>query len=219
MALYFLFSIAQKSATCLIPRRSQMQRLFLAAVLGLFLLTLAGCSQDPQPNINLAPATGRAEEPNLMFEGFRMVSTRGAQREYDFTARAAQIFEHDNMARAQDIKIVYWRGGKPASTLTARHGFVNTVTHDMRAEQQVVMVSQEGAVLRTELLHWDNQQGRIYTDRPVTVERGTSVMTGVGLEADSELKHIEILAHVNIHVRSIKELKTDLATPTTGKKP
>ena len=148
-----------------------------------------------------------------------MVSTRGALREYDFIARAAQIFEHDNMARAQDIKIVYYRNGKPASTLTAKRGFVNTVTHDMRAEQQVVMVSQEGAVLRTEKLHWDNQQGRIYTDLPVTVERGTSVMTGVGLQADSELKHIEILSHVNIQVRSLKELKTDLAKPTPEKKP
>ena len=196
-----------------------MTRLSLAPALGLAVLLLAACSQEPQPNINLAPVVGRAEEPNLMFEGFRMVSTRGAQREYDFIARAAQIFEHDNMARAQDIKIVYYRLGKVASTLTARRGFVNTVTHDMRAEQQVVMVSQDGAVLRTELLHWDNQQGRIYTDRPVVVERGTSVMTGVGLKADSELKHVEILSQVNIRVRSIKELKSDLATPTPGKRP
>jgi LPS export ABC transporter protein LptC len=186
---------------------------------GLMMLLLAGCAAEPQPNINLAPAVGRAEEPNLMFEGFRMVSTRGALREYDFLARAAQIFERDNMARAQDIKIVYYRGGKPSSTLTARRGFVNTVTHDMRAEQQVVMISQEGAVLRTERLHWDNRKGRIYTDLPVTVERGTSVMTGVGLEADSELKHIEILSRVNIRVRSLKELKSDFATPTPGARP
>ena len=196
-----------------------MQRFFGAAVLGIGVLFLAGCAAEPQPNINLAPAVGSAEEPNLMFEGFRMVSTRGAQREYDFIARAAQIFEHDNMARAQDIKIVYWRQGKIASTLTARRGFVNTVTQDMRAEQQVVMVSEEGAVLRTEKLHWNHKQGRIFTDLPVTVERGTSVMTGVGLQADSELKHIEILSRVNIRVRSLKELKLDLATPTPGKRP
>ncbi|NTV53209.1 MAG: LPS export ABC transporter periplasmic protein LptC [Candidatus Firestonebacteria bacterium] len=186
---------------------------------GLLVWFLVGCSPEPQPNINLAPAVGKVEEPNLMFEGFRMVSTRGAQREYDFIARAAQIFERDNMARAQDIKIIYWRQGKPASTLTARRGFVNTVTHDMRAEQQVVMVSQEGAVLRTERLHWDNLRGRIYTELPVTVERGTNVMTGVGLEADSELKHIEVLSRVNIRVRSLKELKSDLAAPAAGKRP
>jgi LPS export ABC transporter protein LptC len=161
----------------------------------------------------------KAQEPNLMFEGFRMVSTRGHDREWDFTARACQIFERDNMARAQDIKIVYWRNNKPASTLTARRGFIRTDTHDTRAEQNVVMVSQAGAVLRTERLHWDNQKGRIYTDLPVIVERGTSVMTGVGLEADSELKHVEILSQVNIKVRSIKELKTGLAAPAPGKKP
>jgi hypothetical protein len=39
------------------------------------------------------------------------------------------------------------------------------------------------------------------------VERGDSVLTGVGMDADSELKHVEILAKVNIRVKSLKSLK------------
>ena len=148
-----------------------------------------------------------------------MVSTRGAVREWDFTARAAQIFEKNNTARAQDIKIIYWRNGKPVSMLTARRGFIRTDTRDTRAEKDVVMVSSEGVVLRTELLHWDNSKGRLYTDQPVTIERGNSVMTGVGLEADQELKHVEVLSHVQIKVRSIKELKDSLAKPTAVTRP
>lgn len=179
----------------------------------------AGCGQEPQPSINLSPAVNKAQEPNLMFEGFHMVSTRGRVREWDFFARAAQIFEKNNMARAQDIKIVYWRNGKPVSTLTAHRGFVRTDTRDTRAEKDVVMVSSEGVVLHTELLHWDNQKGKLYTDLPVTIERGNTVMTGVGMRADQELKHVEVLSHVNIKARSIKELKDSLAKPTAVPQP
>ncbi len=196
-----------------------MVRWNVIVTVGVVGLLLAGCGQEPQPSIHLSNMGNKALEPTLMFEGFRMVSTRGQEREWDFTARACQIFELDNMARAQDIKIVYWRNGRPASTLTARKGFIQTVTHDTRAEQDVVMVSQEGAVLRTERLQWNNQKGRIYTDLPVSIERGTSVMTGVGLEADSELKHIEVLSQVNIQVRSIKDLKIGQGTPTPEAKP
>lgn len=138
-----------------------------------------------------------------------MVSMQGGEREWDFYARAAQVFERDNLARAQSIQVIYWRGGKTVSTLTAQRGFFRTDTRFIRAEQDVVMVSEEGAVLRTELLEWDNAQGKIFTDHPVTIERGDSVLSGVGMEADSGLRHINILAKVNLNVRSLKDLKPD----------
>lgn len=175
-------------------------RAFVGALL-LVLGLLSGCSQEP-PTIRL---TGNGSEPTLLFEGFHMVSTQKGEREWDFYARAAQIFEREELARAQDIKIVYWRGGRAVSTLTARRGFLQTETRQIRAEQDVVMVSDQG-VLRTEMLQWDNAKGLITTDRAVTVERGEDVLTGVGLEADSELKHVEVLSQVRIRVRSARSL-------------
>lgn len=173
---------------------------------GALLLVLglgAGCSQE-LPSIRL---TGNGSEPTLLFEGFHMVSTQKGEREWDFYARAAQIFEREELARAQDIKVVYWREGRAVSTLTARRGFLQTETRRIRAEQDVVMVSDQG-VLRTEMLQWDNVKGLITTDQAVTVERGQDVLTGVGLEADSELKHVEVLSQVRIRVRSTRALTT-----------
>jgi LPS export ABC transporter protein LptC len=185
----------------------KMPGLICLAISLLFLA--AGCKEEP-PTVRLG-SSNRVEEPTILFEGFQMVSTNSGTVEWKFFARAAQIYEKSNTAKAQDIKIIYWRGGHPSSTLTARRGFVKTDTNDIRAEENVVMVSQEGVVLRTERLLWNHQLGRLSTDLPVTVERQGSVLTGVGLTADSELKHVEILSHVKINVPSVKSFK---ATPT-----
>jgi len=152
------------------------------------------------------------EEPTILFEGFHMVSTNQGSVEWKFTARAAQIYEKANMAKAQDIRIVYWKNGRPGSTLTAKRGFVKSDTHAIRAEQDVVVVSEDGVVLRTERLNWNHQLGKMDTDQPVTVERDGSVLTGVGLRADSGLRQVEILANVQIKVPSVKRLRP-LGTP------
>ncbi len=167
---------------------------------------LSGCTQDP-PTIRLAPISGGSEEPTMLFEGFRMVSTNAQNVEWEFKARAAQIYEKINLAKAQDIEVLYWRQGKVISTLTAKRGVIQTDTNDMRAEKNVVMVSHEGVCLYTERLNWDHTKDKIYTDLPVRVVREGNVLTGVGLETDSELKHIEVLSDVKIKVRSLKELE------------
>lgn len=178
---------------------------------------LAGCTEEP-PAVRLAPITGGVEEPTMLFEGFHMTSTRDAAVEWEFAARAAQIYEKVHLAKAQDIKITYWRKGKVASTLTARRGVINTENNDMRAEDQVEMVSSEGARLTTERLDWNHQQQRLRTDLAVRVERRNSVLTGVGMEADSELKHINVLADVKITVPSLNDLETAPA-PDQGGRP
>jgi LPS export ABC transporter protein LptC len=172
---------------------------------GLF-FSLLGCTQDP-PTIRLAAISGGSEEPTMLFEGFRMVSTKGKTVEWEFTARAAQIYEKINLAKAQDIQILYWRNGKVISTLTADRAVIQTDTNDMRAEENVVMVSHEGVLLYTERLNWNHTKEIIYTDLPVRVVREGSVLTGVGLETDSELKHLEVLSDVKIKVRSLEELE------------
>lgn len=193
-------------------------RLCGAMILLLTAWVITGCGEDP-PTVRLAPITGGDQEPTMLFEGFHMVSTKARQVEWEFDARAAQIYEKNHLAKSQDIKIVYWRDGKKVSTLTAQHGIIRTDNNDMRAEKDVVMVSEEGVKLYTERLNWDHKGEKLYTDLPVRVVRQGTVLTGVGLEADSELKHVNVLADVNIRVRSLKELENIRATPEpeTGK--
>jgi LPS export ABC transporter protein LptC len=199
-------------------RRNGMLGLWPARLLLLGAVCLfAGCTEEP-PAVRLAPITGGEEAPTMLFEGFRMTSTRNAAAEWEFAARSAQIYEKIHLAKAQDVRVTYWQKGKTVSTLTAKRGVINTENNDMRAEEQVEMISSEGVRLTTQRLDWNHQQQRLQTDLPVRVERRNSVLTGVGLEADSELKHINILANVKITVPSMNELEME-PSPEKGGQP
>lgn len=169
------------------------------------LLVLGGCTREPPP-VHLDPIMQGEQAPTFFFERFRMVSTRAGETEWEFEARTAQIYEQKHAARARDIKVIYWRKGRVVSTLTALHGFLKTDNKDIRAEENVVMVSEDGTTLRTERLDWNQKAGLIKTDLAVTVERAQDILTGIGLEADKELKNIKILADVKIKVRSVRDL-------------
>lgn len=177
----------------------------LVGMLALFFLV--GCTPEP-PTVRLSAISGGNEEPTILFEGFRMVSTQGKTTEWAFEARAAQIHEKINSAKAQDIKIVYWRDKEVISTLTAKRGLIKTDTQNMTAEEDVFMTSHDGVTIRTERLDWDQENELISTDLPVRVEREGSILTGIGMEADSELKNIKILKNVKIKVKSIDDFKS-----------
>lgn len=168
-------------------------------------LVLVACTPEP-PAVRLAAITGSDQEPTIFFEGFKMVSSKGDAPQWIFHARAAQIYERINLAKAQDIEMIYLKGGQQQSRLTAKKGQLNTKTQHMIAEQDVVIVSSDGVILNTEKLNWDQDQQSIYTDQPVRVERRDSILNGVGLKADSDLKHIEVLADVQIELKSLKGL-------------
>lgn len=194
------------------PKPSQGLRCAVSVWFGLGLLLAAGCGNEP-PKIRLAAISNGAAGPTMLFEGFHMVATRGNKLEWEFYARAAQVYEKIRVAKAQDIRVVYWRNNEVVSTLTARRGVIQTDNNNLRAEDNVEMISKEGVRLLTERLQWDQVRQKIYTDLPVRVERKGSILTGVGLETDSELKQLDVLSHVKINVPSVKELRKTLKPP------
>lgn len=172
----------------------------------LMVIVLVGCAQEP-PAIRLAAISGSDQDPTILFEGFKMVSSKEQKPLWVFHAQSAQIYEKINLAKAQHIKITYLKEGREQSSLTAKRGQLNTKTNQMVAEENVIMISKDGVVLKTEKLNWDQEREKIYTDQPVRVEKADSILTGIGLETDSDLKHIQILDKVKIKVKSMKELK------------
>ena len=52
-------------------------------------------------------------------------------------------------------------------------------------------------VFRTEKLTVNPKQNRIHTDEWVTITHGTSILKGLGLEADLKQHRVQLLAKVN----------------------
>jgi len=57
----------------------------------------------------------------------------------------------------------------------------------MVAYEKVFVVTEEGDKLKTSKLRWDNADKMIRSDEKVMLERGKSIIYGIGFESDPEL--------------------------------
>ena len=97
---------------------------------------------------------------------------------------------------------LYDEKGQRSSTMTAREGEMNDLTHDMTARGDVVIQATEGTRMTTDLLHFLNKRQRIETESFVRVDRGGDVLTGYGFESDPELKDFQFKRQVKATVRT-----------------
>jgi LPS export ABC transporter protein LptC len=158
----------------------------------------AGCQRE------LADEPG---EPSLLpdseIDGFRLTQTREGQRLWVLSANRALVFEEADRVELERLRIDYFDDeGNTRSTLTAEEGLLRRRTNDMEARGSVVVVAHDGTRLVTERLTWNERTGKIESDRFVRVTQGDDVFTGVGLEADPDLKNIRVKSDFKAYVRT-----------------
>lgn len=78
------------------------------------------------------------------------------------------------------------------SVLTALRGQVNDLTHDFEAHDHVVVVSDSGTTLKTEVLFWNNRVQKVTSPEFVDITSPTEHIQGQGFESDQGLKHYTI---------------------------
>jgi len=74
------------------------------------------------------------------------------------------------------------------SHLTADSGEVNERLNDLTAIGNVVVVSDSGETLHTEVLLWSNKLQKILSEVDVMITTGTDTLYGVGFESDAALR-------------------------------
>lgn len=109
------------------------------------------------------------------------------------TAEKAINYEAEGVVKVYEIELKFFDGGEEVSSvLTADSGAVFTSSNDMQAMGRVQVVTREDATLKTDMLEWDNEKRLITTQSPIRIETEESVITGVGLESDPDLKHLKV---------------------------
>lgn len=81
---------------------------------------------------------------------------------------------------------------KVSSFIKANYCIYNETEKLWTAENDVVSVSDEGDTLNTEFLIWDEQKGKIYSDRYVRITNKDGIIHGKGFEADQDLTNWKI---------------------------
>jgi len=86
----------------------------------------------------------------------------------------------------------FYRNGQKASTLTSKRGKVLEPSKDIEIYDSVVVINQEGSILKTEKLFWNNKTQKVSTDVFVRIKTPKEEVEGIGFESDQSLKNYTI---------------------------
>ncbi len=160
---------------------------------------LSSCSDGG----DTGPAAEGGVVPDQEINGFTLTQTNDGRSVWALTARLALVFEDADRIETTRPRVEFFDDdGESRSVLTANNGLLKRRTNDMEVSGSVIVTSNDGTVLRTEHLTWDERRGKISTEMPVRITRDGDVMTGTGAEADPDLGNLRILADFRAYVRS-----------------
>lgn len=168
---------------------------------------LAGCRRVPGGD-----AAPGAEQPGLLFQGFGARASHRGDLVWEARAARARVYDRDQRAVAEDVTLTYYSNGKPVSTARARSARMDLRRYDVDAEGDVQLRGNNGVILSTSRLKWDNRLQRASSSARVRVVRGGAVLTGRGFTADRELRDVRILEDVQAEAVSVEQLRREAGT-------
>ena len=168
-----------------------------AAIVALTLL-LHGCGSDEGGG-----SGGSRTLADQEIDGFTLTQTREGSKVWSISAAHALVFNAADRIEMMDLRVDFFDDdGEVRSTLTANEGVLARRTNDMEVRNDVVIYAADGTILTTDKLTWTERTGKVETDRPIRVTKGDDVMTGVGMEADPDLKNIKVKSGFKAYVRT-----------------
>ncbi len=171
---------------------------FFALAVVLACTLLHGCGDDEGGEFRRSGTLADQE-----VDGFTLTQTREGTRVWSISADHALIYEDADRVEMIILRIDFFDDdGEVRSTLTANEGILARRTNDMEAIGNVIVYAADGTILTTERLSWNERKGKVESDRPVRVTKGDDVMTGVGVEADPDLKNIKVKSGFKAFVRT-----------------
>lgn len=154
---------------------------------------VSGCVNDPEEVERLSQHTA-----------LPLQTIRGSQITYSdsgcvsFVIQAGKIERYPNQERPADefsegIKVISYNfNGDIESELTAERASNYPEEQLMIARDSVILTNIEGKRLNTEELTWDEEAGRIFTDKFVKITTPSEILYGDGLEAKEDFSSYEI---------------------------
>jgi LPS export ABC transporter protein LptC len=88
---------------------------------------------------------------------------------------------------------LYDQNKKITSSIKASYGKYFEKKELWEAKQNVVVVTENGDSLKTELLYWDKKKDIIYSDQFVKIIQKEQIITGIGFEKDLQMNKWKII--------------------------
>lgn len=159
---------------------------------------IIGCGGDATP----PPRSPEVGGPRQVLQDVEMRQTSLRGNEWVLKAETARSYEEKDPTQLEGLEVDFYDGSSVVrSTLTSKRGSVRTEPTMLIAQDSVVVVTMEGERLETNYLEWDPDVGQVKTNEPFTLYRGADIVTGVGIQADPDLKHYSVNRELRVVVR------------------
>lgn len=154
-------------------------------IFGCFLIL--GCSRVDESG---PVATNNEIVPDQEIWGGKIEITDNGRLQSIVQAGYMQSFQKKQMTLLDSGVTVdfFNKEGQHTSVLTSERASIEEKSDIFKAQGNVVVVSDSGAVLRTERLYWDKKKRRVSSDTLVILTTDLDSLRGYDFEADENLK-------------------------------
>jgi LPS export ABC transporter protein LptC len=160
-------------------------------------LVLGACQQASQDAL---AGTSVVRPPTQTLKDFEMNDVSNGAKTMTLQSIEGRIFDALHVADVDKPFLFFYKNGAVSSRLWAPAGRIQMETHDVEAWGGVTVVSADSSTLTTEKLRYDPRVRKIFSDKPVHLDKPDSITDGIGLETDPELQKVKI-GHQIVHFK------------------
>jgi LPS export ABC transporter protein LptC len=140
--------------------------------------------------------------PDFIMGDFQYTSyDNNGKREWVLKSSEAKMFDASSEIYLFNLTMTFYSPNNTIqSFLSSDEGYVNKKTKNVSASGNVKIFSDNGSVLSSKKVYWENTKKHFYTEtnEQVTLEKGKTIIKGYKMRADSGLKEVQILDVVGV---------------------
>jgi len=125
--------------------------------------------------------TSRASSPADLAVRDANIREESGKVRWHLTAKQALVFDSEGRTNLRDITVEVQEPDR-SWTILGEEGDVLHEKNDIEIRRHVVLISNDGLRLETDVLRWSNADKRVWTDAPVKITHPRGVVTGLGLD-------------------------------------
>lgn len=159
-----------------------------------FCITLYSCKNDKQKIRALTPPlerpTYKSKDVSILYsDSTRLKAILTAQQMINYDKNQTDPF----VFFPNTIQVIFYNESQvPTSTLTAQQAIYFTKTQKAYLKYNVHFINDKQEHLMTENLKWDQETGKITSDKAVKIITPTQIINGYGIECEEDFSEYTI---------------------------
>jgi len=154
-----------------------------------FIFIFSACAPNNPEDIRAF--TDKEDYPTISFKDLNAIATDSGRLKYRFVSPDVQQFDAREEPTTNFPKglhyYIYNDNEEIESQIKCKFAIYFQVQELWELRNDVEIINISGNVVNTELLYWDTNQKRIYSDEFVKITTNEDVITGYGFETDEDI--------------------------------